>query len=385
MSNRRNSAGYLLLDDGARFEGEELFGSTDGLGEAVFNTSHAGYQEILTDPSYCRQIMVFTTPHIGNVGTNLTDMESSRIHCAGVVVRSLSPRPSNWRSREDLITCLERAGTPLLSGANTRAITLHLRTAGAMRAGLFSAQVPADEALARVKTSPSMEGADLAREVMCAQTSSFKLQRLPGHDPCWHPPFAGGGDFTPRVAVLDFGVKANILRELSMRGCDVIVVPGSTPAQDLLQGDFHGFLASNGPGDPAAVTYGVETIQALLEAGRPLMGICLGHQLMALAAGAETYKLCFGHRGANHPVRREADKVVEITSQNHGFAVQPGSLGADWRVTHINLNDGTVEGLEHRRLPQFSIQYHPEASPGPHEGHAYFDRFVEDLCRAQER
>jgi carbamoyl-phosphate synthase small subunit len=372
-------SGYLLLEDGTRFEGEALSGPTPALGEAVFNTSHSGYQEILTDPSYHRQLMVFTVPHVGNVGINDEDDESGGVQAAGAVIRSLPPRPSNWRASGELAPWLAQAGRPLLVGADTRAITLHLRSRGAMRAGVFAAEVPQDRALSQVQASPAMSGADLPREVTCAEPWRFDPAGL---SPEWHPPLAQGGG--PRVVVLDFGVKRNILRELARRGCEVTVLPASTTAEQVLALSPHGVLASNGPGDPAAVGYGVQTLQGLLSAGLPLYGICLGHQLLCQAAGAQTFKLPFGHRGANHPVRREADGVVEITSQNHGFAVRPEGLGADWRVTHINLNDHTVEGIEHRSLPLFSLQYHPEASPGPHDALAReFDRFVSEMSRAQ--
>ncbi|MFH0882226.1 MAG: glutamine-hydrolyzing carbamoyl-phosphate synthase small subunit [bacterium] len=461
-------AGYLLLEDGARFDGEALHGEAPSLGEAVFNTSHTGYQEILTDPSYHRQIITFTAPHIGNVGINAQDVESEKVHAAGAVVRSLAPRPSNWRSEGGLADWLSAHGRCLLSGAETRAITLHLREHGSQRAGIFPSSTPVDEALEQVKGLPEMAGTDLAREVTTESAWTYNGADL---DERWHPKLKLGEGL--RIAVVDFGVKRNILRELARRRATVEILPAMTSAEDILKRGCHGVLLSNGPGDPAAVTYGIETTRALL--GKlPLFGICLGHQILSLAAGLDTFKLRFGHRGANHPVRREEDKTVEITSQNHGFAVvaetrlteqlghtsetrltgQPGhmeklslrgtaapkvqarmsegrairqptddeaisnrlaslrdattwqagnkdseiaSSSASWRtprndtfetntglwvITHINLNDGTVEGLAHRELPAFSIQYHPEASPGPHEGWVYFDRFME-MCRRQ--
>ena len=376
MGMARHDGGYLLLEDGRRFEGERFLGGEPSLGEAVFNTSHSGYQEILTDPSYCRQIMVFTAPHIGNVGVNPQDRESDRIHVAGAVVRHLAEKPSNWRARESLGEWLDQAGTPLLVGADTRAITLHLRSCGAMRAGLFPGQVPGGEALRQVRASASMVGADLARLVTCREPYTFDPQET---DERWHPRRASGEGL--HVAVLDFGVKTNILRELACRGCRVTVLPGTTSAREILAGPYQGVMLSNGPGDPAPLDYAIATVRALI-GEIPLFGICLGHQILSLAAGLETFKLPFGHRGANHPVRREEDLTVEITSQNHGFAVRPEGMAKGWRATHINLNDRTLEGLDHEELPLFSIQYHPEASPGPHEGLVYFDRFIRNMRRA---
>ena len=377
MQKRGKEAGYLLFEDGARFAGETLYGPSPVFGEAVFNTSHSGYQEILTDPSYRRQIMVFTTPHIGNVGVNDLDVESPRVQAAGAVVRNLPAFPRNWRANSDLSSWLKTEGVPLLVGADTRAITLHIRRQGAMRAGIFPVDAPVSEALEGVKGSPTMTSADLASEVTCQAPYSFDASSL---DEFWYPLHDAGNEL--RVAVLDFGVKRNIPRELVRRGCRVTVLPAKTPAEDIILGNYDGVIISNGPGDPAAVEYGVVTVRNLI--GKlPLFGICLGHQLLALAAGFETFKLPFGHRGANHPVRREADKVVEITSQNHGFAVKEGKTAKEWRISHVNLNDHTVEGLEHVDLPVFSLQYHPEASPGPHDSLNYFDRFIQEMINAQ--
>ncbi len=375
MTTRTIGPGFLLLEDGTCFEGERFLGQAV-LGEAVFNTSHSGYQEVLSDPSYRRQLVVFTAPHIGNVGVNAEDMESDRVQAAGAVVRSLAPKPRSWRSHEELAGWLTGAGGGLLVGADTRAVTLHLRGRGAMRAGLFPAAVPQGEALERVRSSPEMAGADLVREVTCATAYRADPAKLLGP---WHPLDDSGHGL--RVAVLDCGVKHGILRELLRRGCEVTVLPATTPADEILARGFHGVLVSNGPGDPAALPHLAATVGRLLDARLPFFGICLGHQLVALAAGGTTFKLPFGHRGANHPVRR-TDGTVEITSQNHGFAVRPEGLGSGWRQTHVNLNDGTLEGLEHVELPAFSIQYHPEASPGPHEGRRYFDRFVQEMRRA---
>lgn len=377
MRNSRNNGGYLLFEDGEYFTGEAFWGHDPAYGEAVFNTAHSGYQEIFTDPSYRRQILVFTTSYIGNVGVNDKDVESDQIQVAGAVVRNLAAVPRNWRAEKDLLSWLDSAGISLLVGANTRAITLHIRESGAMRAGIFPAETPVREALERVKSSPEMIGADLASEVTCKKAYIFHGE---SPDLRWHRQQESGRGL--RVAVLDFGVKRNILRELSFRDCEVTVLPADIQAEEILNSNFNGLLISNGPGDPTAVAYGIKTIRSLI--GKiPLFGICLGHQLLALAAGFETFKLHFGHRGANHPVRHIADGTVEITSQNHGFAVKNESTRGEWQVTHINLNDSTIEGIEHYEYPIFSIQYHPEASPGPHDSLICFDRFIQEMTDAQ--
>jgi carbamoyl-phosphate synthase small subunit len=378
LTGSGSDGGYLILEDGATFAAESLLGDRPALGEAVFNTSHTGYQEIITDPSYFRQLIVFTAPHIGNVGVNAQDVESEHTRAAGVIIKSLSPQSRSWRAEQDFTDWLTGEGIPALVGANTRAITLHLRDRGAMRAGIFDGSIDRAEALEQVKASESMLGADLARQVTRDSRATYE----PGStDRAWHP--IGGKGRGLHVAILDFGVKMNIVRELTSRGCTVTVLPAGTAADDILADPFDGLLVSNGPGDPASVSYGIETVRRLLDTPMPMFGICLGHQLLALAAGGRTFKLPFGHRGANHPVRRESDGAIEISSQNHGFAVHPEGLGADWRITHVNLNDRTVEGLRHASRPVFSIQYHPEASPGPHEGHTYFDLFIEEMLRAK--
>jgi len=377
MTERAHGPGYLLLEDGTRFEGDRFIGDGPALGEVVFNTAHSGYQEILSDPSYYRQILVFTAPHLGNVGVNSEDLESDGVPAAGAVARSLAPHPRSWRADRPLVDWLAEERTPLLVGADTRAITLHCRSRGAMRAGLFPAEVPPGQALAQVQASAPMLGADLASLVSCAEPYRFEATRLTAP---WHCRLDSGSGL--RVTVLDCGVKRSILAELARRGCEVLVVPAGTSAASIAASGCDGVVLSNGPGDPAALTRAVATVRELLVAGRPVFGICLGHQLLALAAGATTFKLLFGHRGANHPVRRESDRAVEITSQNHGFAVRADDLPDDWRITHLNLNDGTVEGLAHRRRPFFSVQYHPEASPGPHDAAGYFDRFIEAMRRA---
>ena len=379
MTHTIHRDGYLLLEDGSVFEGETFFGHEPVLGEVVFNTSHSGYQEILTDPSYCRQIMVFTAPHIGNVGINSEDIESAKIQVAGAITRSLCTKPSNWRSTDGLVPWLKASNVPLLDGVDTRAITLHIRTKGAMRGGLFPEDFPISKAIEDVKASPSMEGADLTAEVTCAKRYDFSPGEL---NPNWYNNLSNGKGCD--VAVMDFGVKENILRELYRRGCKVTVFSATASSALIVNGGFHGLMLSNGPGDPAAVKYGVNTIKELL-GEIPIFGICLGHQLLSLAAGLETFKMPFGHRGSNHPVLRKLDQTIEITSQNHGFAVNPDKLPPEWEITHINLNDGTVEGIRHRDLPMFSIQYHPEASPGPHEGEGYFDQFIGDMLQNAQK
>jgi len=370
--------GYILFEDGLRLNGDLFLGKQAALGEAVFNTSHSGYQEILTDPSYRGQIMIFTAPHIGNVGVTPEDNESERVQVPAAVIRRLPVTPSNWRSQNDLATWLQEAATPLLVGVDTRAATLHLRNAGAKRAGIFPVAIPEEQALKQVLAAPSMNGADLASEVTCEAPYHFDSTPL---NPRWHVDSQTGKGLN--VAVIDFGVKCNILRELACRGCAVTVLPADVSADMILSGPsqakpYHGVLLSNGPGDPEAVEYGVATAKLLI-GHIPIFGICLGHQLLSLAAGFQTFKLKFGHRGANHPVRRESDGVVEITSQNHGFAVAPANAPEGWQITHINLNDHTVEGLAHQKYPIFSIQYHPEASPGPHDGNGYFDLFIKEM------
>ncbi len=378
MLFKQGKSGYLILEDGVVFYGDYMYNPQETFAEAVFNTSHSGYQEILTDPSYSNQFLVFTAPHIGNVGINSEDYESSRVQAAGAVLRNLSPLPRNWRSETGFVKWLAESNIPLLVGANTRGITLHLRKHGAMRAGLFPKDVSLEDALEKVRRSESMAGADLASRVTCQSQYSYKFDSAQSR---WHRADESGRGL--KVAVLDFGVKKNILQELTCRGCDVTVLPAQTSADEIIKGGYHGLLASNGPGDPAAVKYAIDTVRELI--GKlPLFGICLGHQILSLAAGLQTFKLPFGHRGSNHPVRRESDKQIEITSQNHGFAVRSEGIGNDWRITHLNLNDATVEGIEHTKLPLFSIQYHPEASPGPHDSLNYFDRFVQEMKSAAQ-
>jgi carbamoyl-phosphate synthase small subunit len=348
----------LVLEDGRVFEGVSFGATREAKGEVVFHTGLTGYQEILTDPSYCGQLVTLTYPHIGNYGVNPDDAESRGLHLEALVVRDLSPIASNHRATATLTDYLKRANVPGLSGIDTRALTRHIRTRGAMRAILTTGGADA----ARVRDEvPEMAGADLAGRVTCREPYEFP----PASDERFH------------VIAYDFGIKTGILRALAHRGVRTTVVPAETPSEDVLRLRPDGVLLSNGPGDPEPLTYAVSSVRELL--GRvPVFGICLGHQVLGLAAGGRTYKLPFGHHGANHPVKRSSDGRVEITSQNHGFAVDGDSLqGLAVEMTHENLNDGTLEGFRLKDVPAESVQYHPEASPGPHDAEYLFDRFLE--------
>ena len=349
----------LILEDGAVYHGRSFGADEEVFGEIVFNTSMSGYQEIITDLSYAGQILLMTYPHIGNYGVNSEDMESDAPALNGLILRELCEHPSNHRSESTLDDFLETHNIPGLQGIDTRSLTRRIRDVGAMRSMITSSKLPDDELISKVKSSDKMTGSELASSV-----SSNEVR-----------PFGGEGSAF-NIAVIDYGIKGNIVKELIKRECSGNIFPATVSAEKIIESKPDGVLLSNGPGDPAAVDYAIECIKELLSYV-PLFGICLGHQLLAHAMGAKTYKLKFGHRGANHPVLDKLTGKVEITVQNHGFAVSTDSVDGDEMViTHVNLNDGTVEGLRHRQLPLFSVQYHPEAAPGPHDSRYLFDRFI---------
>jgi carbamoyl-phosphate synthase small subunit len=372
----------LALEDGTWYRGVAAGAHGETSGEVVFNTSMTGYQEVLTDPSYARQIVTMTTPQIGNYGVAQGDAESQMPHVAGFVMREASPMASNWRADGTLRDYLVRHNVVAIADIDTRALTRVLRSAGVMRGVIATGQVDPDQLVAKARAIPQMEGADLVRGVTCGEAYSWR-DRAPAAGDADHAEFglppARRASRRLRVAAYDYGVKWNILRRLDAYGCDVDVFPADAPAKDLLATNPDGLFLSNGPGDPAALRYAIDNVRELVNAERPMFGICLGHQVLGLALGGQTFKLKFGHRGANHPVKELASGKVEITSQNHGFAVDPGSLPGDVRVTHLNLYDGTVEGFCHTTKPIFSVQYHPEASPGPHDADYLFQRFLESM------
>ncbi len=372
MTKRR---AVVALADGRLFEGEALGAEGQASGEIVFNTSMTGYQEIITDPSYAGQIVTMTYPEMGNYGVNPDDLESRRVFAAGMIVRSVSPVVSNFRGTQDLESYLRDKGVVGIRDVDTRALVRHIRTTGA-QPGCILSPAPSDaearEIAARV---PSLVGLDLVRDVTTPEAYAWTDGLHPLH-PDDAPPLVETPARPYRVVAYDFGVKNNILRHLVSRGCQVTVVPAYTKAEDVLARDPDGVFLSNGPGDPDAVE-GVREQVAKLVGKLPMFGICLGHQILGLAVGATTFKLKFGHRGGNHPVKHLATGRVEITAQNHGFAVDPDSLPPGTRVTHVNLNDQTVAGFANEGLLYYSVQYHPEASPGPHDAHYLFDPFIE--------
>lgn len=368
----------LVLENGRVFPGEGFGAEGAKTGEIVFNTSMTGYQEILTDPSYFGQIVAMTVPHVGNTGVNLEDPESSRVWVSGFVVRSLSPIVSNWRNRGDLATYLKDNGIVGVSGVSTRALVRHIRAKGVMRAVVAHGDAANDTAalVHMARESLDMSGANLVDDVTAA--CSYEWQDF--SDPKW---FAGPihDENRPLVVAYDFGIKRNILRMLTDRGLRVKVVPAHTSPEEILAMQPAGVFLSNGPGDPAAVDYAIENVRSLLGES-PIFGICLGHQILALALGGKTEKMRFGHRGGNQPIKNLLHGAVEIATHNHGFAVSADSDLGDGEITHINLNDQTVAGLRHNALKAFSVQYHPEASPGPHDSLYLFDEFVDAVNKA---
>jgi len=386
MTPKTYPPAILALADGTIFYGQSFGASVTMTGEIVFNTSMTGYQEILTDPSYCGQIVTMTCPHIGNVGVNPEDVEASRPWATGLIVREVSRRVSNWRASQSLPNYLLQHNLPSLTEIDTRALVRHIRSKGAMMAALSADDtLSADDLVDMARAAPSMDGLDLAQVVTCPEPYTWtegiqqdwktKINRKSKiQNPKWH------------VVAFDFGIKHNILRLLTEAGCRVTVVPATTSAEEVLAMQPDGIFLSNGPGDPAAVTYAIEETRKLIDSDLPIFGICLGHQILGLALGGKTHKLKFGHRGGNQPVKNISSPLggtkggradVTITSHNHGFAVSAGSLPDEVKVTHINLNDDCIEGLRHKTKPIFSIQYHPEASPGPHDALGFFREFVE--------
>ena len=371
----------LVLSDGTTYSGFSFGATGTTLGEVVFNTGMTGYQEVLTDPSYRGQMVTFTYPELGNTGVNPTDDESTQPHVRGVIARNLSARPSNWRSTQSLQDYLKQHQVVGIYGIDTRSLTRKLRSSGAMNGAISTEILDPAELLLKVQAAPDMTGLNLVQDVTTDRTYEW----TEATEAQWEFSL-GTPESTPEftVVALDFGIKRNILKRLASYGCRIVVVPADTSAEDILKHHPDGIFLSNGPGDPAAVIDGITTTQALLSADKPIFGICMGHQILGLSLGAETFKLKFGHRGLNHPAG--LTEKIEITSQNHGFAIDPATLPTDrLEVTHLNLNDRTVAGIKHKTLPIFSVQYHPEASPGPHDADYLFARFVTSMRIHRDR
>ncbi len=382
MSLTSAQPALLVLADGTAYTGWSFGAPGTVIGEVVFNTGMTGYQEVLTDPSYCGQIVTFTYPELGNTGVNSEDAESAYPHVRGAIARNICHRPSNWRSTQSLPDYLKQHHIPGIYGIDTRALTRKIRTVGAMNGAISTEILDPGELQNLVQQAPSMAGLNLVKEVTTQQPYEWSEAT----NTAWEFSDSAIGDQQPRytVVALDFGVKRNILRRLASYGCRVIVVPANTSPEEILKYNPDGIFLSNGPGDPAAVTEGIATTKELVKAEKPVFGICMGHQILGLSLGAETFKLKFGHRGLNQPAGL-AQQQVEITSQNHGFAIDPDTLASDIQITHLNLNDRTVAGLKHKTLPLFSVQYHPEASPGPHDADYLFERFVQAMQQQQEQ
>ncbi len=366
----------LALENGTWFRGKAAGAEGTTAGEVVFNTSMTGYQEILTDPSYAGQIITMTCPEIGNYGVAPDDVESRGVQAAGFIIRSASPIASNWRADDTLRDYLIQNRIVAIADVDTRALTRLLRSSGVMRGVIATGDVKPADLVDRARSIPQMEGADLVKDVTCAAPFDWPLAAAPHDVAEFTPPPGHRAGRALRVAAYDYGMKWNILRRFVAHGCDVRVYPATTPASELLNSSPDGVFLSNGPGDPAVLDYAIDNAKTLVASRVPVFGICLGHQILGLAMGAETFKLKFGHRGANHPVKQLRTGQVEITSQNHGFAVDPATVPSDVEVTHLNLYDGTIEGLRHRTQPVFCVQYHPEASPGPHDADYLFSEFL---------
>lgn len=370
MLNPNAKPALLVLADGTTYHGWSFGAVGTAVGEVVFNTGMTGYQEVLSDPSYSGQIITFTYPELGNTGVNSADEESATVQAKAVIARNITYRPSNWRSTQSLPEYLQERKIPGIYGIDTRSLTRKLRDYGAINGAVSSEILNPERLLNIVQQAPDMAGLNLVKEVTTSQAYQWSEETTPE----WEFATAASADNSLTVVAIDFGIKRNILRRLASYGCKVIVVPAHTPSAEILAHNPDGIFLSNGPGDPAAVTEGIATTKELLEAGKPTFGICMGHQILGLSLGADTFKLKFGHRGLNQPAGLQ--KQIEITSQNHGFAIAEASLGADVEITHLNLNDRTVAGLQHKTLPFFSVQYHPEASPGPHDADYLFEKFV---------